>query len=136
MQQCILRSISNGVNSRACNRATQTIFIAEMLLCKCDGFSRCFNHELFSLPNLNLVLSYIQRVHLNGSQLAKLEKSILSCYFYEIHKVEAVGLKHYNYTWITNFTIFVIIGNLGQFLEKSIFCQQPLNLKFESENSF
>ena len=36
---------------------------------------------------------------LNGSQVAKLKKSIcLSCYCYEIHRVEAVDLINYNYT--------------------------------------
>ena len=56
----------------------------------------------------------------NGSLLAKL-KVFLSCYRHEINMVEAVGLKHYNYTW--QITIFVKMWNLGQFHEKLIYCQ-------------
>ena len=49
------------------------------------------------------------------------KRVFLSCYCHEIYKIEAVGLKNYNYTW--KITIFAKMWNLGQFLEKSIFCQ-------------
>ena len=57
----------------------------------------------------------------NGSQLAKMEKSIphmsLPWNLWE----EAVGLKNSNYTW--KIMIFANMWNLGQFCEKSVFCQ-------------
>ena len=45
----------------------------------------------------------------------------LSYYCHEIYRVEAVGLQNYNYSW--KITIFLNMWNLGQFLEKLIFCQ-------------
>ena len=50
-----------------------------------------------------------------------------SIHNYNIRKaeVEAVGLENYNYTW--KITIFVKMWNLGQFLEKLIFCLYLLN---------
>ena len=45
----------------------------------------------------------------------------LICYCHEVYRVEAVCLKNYNY--IRKITIFVKMGNFGQFLEKSIFCR-------------
>ena len=44
---------------------------------------------------------------------------------HKIYRVEAVGLKSSNYTW--KIMIFAKMWNLGQFLEKLIFCQQLLN---------
>ena len=44
-----------------------------------------------------------------------------SCHCHEIYRVKPVGLKNCNYVW--KITIFVNVWNLGQLLEKSIFCQ-------------
>ena len=48
------------------------------------------------------------------------KRVFLSRYCHEIYRVEAVGLKNYNYIL---FEKLRILWNLGQFLEKSIFCQ-------------
>ena len=60
---------------------------------------------------------------LNGSLLAKLKKSIplMLLLWNLIYRVEAVGLKNYNYTY--KITIYVIMSILVQCLEKSIFLQ-------------
>ena len=52
-------------------------------------------------------------------------REFLSRSCHEFYRVEAVGLKNYNYTWKIMF--FVNMWNLGQFLEKLIFCQWLLN---------
>ena len=59
-------------------------------------------------------------IHLifNGSQLAKLKKSIPDM---SLPRDEAVGLKSCNYA--LKDTIYVNMWNLGQFRENLIFCQ-------------
>ena len=50
--------------------------------------------------------TFLHQVALIGLQLAKLKKRVfLSCYCNNIYRVQAVGLKNYNYTYKT--TIFV-----------------------------
>ena len=51
---------------------------------------------------------------IDGSQLKK-RLLFPSYYYHEIYKVEAVGLKNYNYTW--KFTFFVNMYNLDHFLK-------------------
>ena len=51
-----------------------------------------------------------------GSQL-------LTCHCHKISRVEAVGLKKSNYTFLLKITIFVSMCNLGQIREKLIFRQ-------------
>ena len=48
---------------------------------------------------------------LNGSQLAKMKKSIPEMSCHKIYRDEAVGLKSCKYTW--KITIFVKMWNLG-----------------------
>ena len=61
-------------------------------------------------------------VFVNGSQLAKMKKSIpMTCPCHKIYRDEAVGLKSCKYTW--KITIFVKMWNLGQYRENLIFCQ-------------
>ena len=62
----------------------------------------------------------MRRLKFNGSQLAKMKKSILTCPRHEIYRDEAVGLKSRKYTW--KITIYVNMWNLGQFRENLIFC--------------
>ena len=72
----------------------------------------------------NTSLSSYCKNPLNGSAhyWQNWKRVLLSCYFHEIDRVEAVGpTKNSKYTLKNK--IFVIMWNLGQFLEKSIFWQ-------------
>ena len=62
---------------------------------------------------------------LTGHNWQNWKRVLLSYYWHEIYRVEAVGLKNYNYT--RKITIFLNKWNLGQFLDKSIFSQKLLN---------
>ena len=76
--------------------------------------------------NVKRIVAFTWTCFFNGSQLAKNEKStFLTCPCHIISRVEAIGLKSSNYTLkIIN---LVNMWNLGQFLEKLIFCQKLLN---------
>ena len=70
---------------------------------------------------------------LNGSQLAKMKSTFLTCPCHKIYKDEAVGLKSYNYTF--KITIFVNVWNLVQFLENLIFFNNYI-IKIRLQKSF
>ena len=65
------------------------------------------------------------KVDFNGSQLAKMKSTFLTCPYHEIYREEEVCLKSSSYT--LRIMIFVKMWNLGQFLENLIFCQKLLN---------
>ena len=58
---------------------------------------------------------------INGSQLAKMKSTFLTCPFHEIYRVEAAGLKSSSYS--LKITTFVKMCKLGYFCENLIFCQ-------------
>ena len=62
-----------------------------------------------------------QNACLTAHNWQKWKRVFLTCPCIEIYRDEAVGLKSCKYTW--KITIYVNMWNLGQFLEKSIFCQ-------------
>ena len=54
-------------------------------------------------------------IPVNGSQLAKLKSLFLTCHFYKIHSVEAVGLKGSNFTFKNYaFSEYAIFGAISQ----------------------
>ena len=55
----------------------------------------------------------------------KWKRVFLTCPCHKIYRDQAVGLKSCKYTW--KITKFVKMGNLGQYHENLIFCQQLLN---------
>ena len=61
------------------------------------------------------------------------KRVFLSCYFDEIYRVEAVGLKNYNHT--LKITIFVIM-NFGAISLKIDISAITAKLKIKSDNSF
>ena len=70
---------------------------------------------------LNVLIPLLYHCTFNGSQQAKLKKTIPVILLHEIYRVEAVCLKNSDYT--LKITFFVNMWNLGQFLEKQIICQ-------------
>ena len=60
---------------------------------------------------------FINGIHLPKNE--KVESRFLTCLCHKIYRVEALGLKSFNYTFKVK--IFVSMWNLGQFCEKLIF---------------
>ena len=58
---------------------------------------------------------------LTGGNWQKWKRVFLTCPCHEFYRDEAVGLKSCKNTW--KITIFVKMGNLGQYRENLIFCQ-------------
>ena len=86
------------------------------LLLKLQNFKKVkliFGHPVHGSNQINFLLT--------THNWQKWKRVFLTCPYHEIYRVEAIGLKNFNYTW--KIMIFANMWNLGQFREKSIFCQ-------------